>query len=371
MLTILRYGELCASNFTLGPWGEQTRSALGCRPLIEGNPYIIEKTPVYAALQVKGKTAAYVFLYPDQFCWAAPDLRAPINWLWMTDYLSLPAYRNSGAGVLLIKHLRTQLEAEGYCLGGINLSADSRRVFEALRFPVVEKIPRYVFPLRSRPILSRYPLLRPILPLACPAANLALRLYCHHAVWRVRGPHITLTLDHSPSTIQCPLSTVHSSTEPISLRALESSWFKKTEPIGAFDKSPRRMHWFLNLPPGGGRTLQPWLLHADDSPDPIGSLLLRSKRFNSIAGGRFRNLRILSVLEADGLDPAQLVRAVLQRATREAPPPDVIEWCEDRPVVQACLQRAGFRKMGAMAFCSSLPLPTPRHITQGDGDAGL
>ena len=404
MVTILRYGDLLASNFTLGPWGERTRSALGCRPLLEGNPYITDATPVYAAIQVKGETAAYVFLYPDRFCCQTASASRTINWLWMTDYRSLPAYRNSGAGVLLIQRLRQQLESEDYCLGGINMSADSQRVFDALRFPVFEKIPRYVLPLRSRPILARYRSLRPILPLVCPLGDLALRLYAKRAIRRVQttdgrlqtadlesvdsGPSFAKatagmqwTVDsetepcppHQPSTIK------HQPTpEPTSLSVLESSWL--TSPhfsFSAFSRSPRRMDWLLSLPPGGGRILQPYLLHPTDRSDPsdltapIGRLLLRSKHFASIAGGRFRDLRILSVLEADGQEPAMLVRAVLAQATREQPPIDAIEWCEDRPAIQASLQRAGFRQIGSMAFCAAQPLPEPHHITQGDGDAGL
>ena len=63
---IIRYGELAASGFALGPWGEGTASAKGCLPLLKGNPFVTDETPVFAAISVKGNEAAHVFLFPDR-----------------------------------------------------------------------------------------------------------------------------------------------------------------------------------------------------------------------------------------------------------------------------------------------------------------
>lgn len=338
-IEIIRFGELEASNYTLGPWATTPAdtSAQGVRYLLAQNPFIKPSTPVYAALQGKSGVAAYCYFYPD--CLKTPTTRHA--WLWMTDFMTLPEYRRSGAGMLLIREVIKQLHAEAFTLGGIHMSADSKRVFKALKFPVMTEIPRFLAPLRSRPIFKS------MLPSPLAVSLSIITDPCLKVYWKTKCKRLAPRA--APNAIMPT-----------------DAWPPPPDHASVFIKNTDIIKWKRAIP-GGQRTFDQLQIRTSSAPTPAHALI-RYKHVNSIAGGRFRDVNIASVLEAAGDSPKSIVGSIMAHVIH-MPKMDVLEWCEGRPEFQQALSQAGFHQKGSLSFCASQPIDGNLHFMQGDGDA--
>jgi GNAT superfamily N-acetyltransferase len=252
--------------------------------------------------------------------------------LWGSDLYVSPAYRSTGAGLLLLLRWASLNHTVGAC----GTSPRMNDIYDRLRW-VAFQMPRWVMPLRSGPILERYLRWRALARICAGVADVGLKLHCK--LRRAWHPELTDGLrcaeaDHFPEDLA---------------EALRN----RDAPI-ACHRSPRWLNWLLENSLGDGMLNYRRLFLIHDTAGRVAAyFLVKVRKHAVLSRRRFRNVKLGSladwfVFDSGAVSIEQLVWLAIERLTECGV--DAIEVCTTDTQGGAFAKDLGLRRAGCLSF---------------------
>lgn len=298
------------------------------------NPLARDQDPVGFVLRQHGVAVSRVRLLRGEV--RIGEQVAPV--FWDMDLFSSPEHRAGGVGALLVKRMLRVLTASGACVGSFASTREALAVYEVLKMRTVGIVPRYLWPLRSRPILRARmgdgpariaaPLVDAIARGVEPLVHAPSRWRAHAFHFEYRDtfdPEVDELLDRAARAGRCGFPA---RTEILNWRMASMRW-----------SDPRKVVRARTIYGASGQL--------------VGATITRARRHERIAGHPYRDLRVLSLMDfwiddrTPGANDAVLADLVEEGRRQEV---DVIEvMTNDREMTRA-LKTARFRRVGGSSF---------------------
>ncbi len=297
------------------------------------NPLARQDDPVGFVFWQRGAAVARVRLLRGQA--RLGDQVLPV--FWDMDLLSLATHRASGAGVFLVKGMLRALTGLGAHAASFASTREALGVYEKLKMPTVGIVPRYLWPLRTGPIL-RTKVSDRAARLASPvldALSFGIEPIVHlRSRWQGRDfrfqdrPEFDAEVDRLMEAPSREPYEFPSSAAILNWRLAAIAW---SDP----DKVVR------------GRTIH------DSAGQLVGLTIMRSRHHARIAGHAYRDVRVLSLMDfwvdrrATGAHDA-IIADLAREGWRQKV--DVLEVMTNDPDMTAALAAARFRRVGGNSF---------------------
>lgn len=330
--------------------------------MVRGNPAARGHDPAVGVLLNDASVIARIRLFPAQCQLGDQTVRVH----WGMDFLTAPEFRSRGAGFFLMRHILEWLDARGEFYAAYASSEEAIRVYKPLGMIHVGRTPRYLWPLRTQPIL------RTRLP---------------HAVARMVAPTLDVGLGLAArglGALQLP-SNLDWEFEP---RDTFGPDIDRLEPppnvVGWLPDSSSMLNWKLHSARGNRRRrVDLDYVRHKRTGELAGYLLTRSIYVDELEGQPYKNFRILSLVDfrlaagRPGLEHA-VVRHLMAKARSHSA--DVLEAVTSDKAMTQALTSARFRVVGGHDFAykgpkahgGALPSsPVEWRLTMAAGDGFL
>jgi hypothetical protein len=318
------------------------------------NPHARDDDPAAFILRSReGEATARVRVIPGEIAVGSTRKRV----FWDMDLLSKPGYRSSGAGFMLVRGAMKRIWAEDAFFASMASTDEALALYDKLKVSNLGDVPRYLWPLRTGPILDVH--LPPVLPkLVAPLADGLLGL----ASGALQG---YLWQEAAERYRAVPCVAFDAEIDEAARRSCPSAW-------GWFPFDHHTLNWRLHSITVTYPRKEVDAIYFRDLQDDVmqGYAIFRSVRVDQTPGHPYRDYRVTTLIDHWSAESSPQLQAALLRATvdvarrRDA---DIIEIITTDRALQRQLERALFKRLGGYSFSVMAPKgfgePIPSHLS--------